>query len=71
MSDSAASSFGGVVEVFFRYCLDEQGFANFIEEVARPLLPGGRFFSYTPSKTSDAFRDHAFEFVVIEGQKPQ
>jgi SAM-dependent methyltransferase len=49
--------FNTVVDVFSSYCLDESGFATFLDEVARLLQPGGRFFSYSPSKGSDAFRD--------------
>jgi SAM-dependent methyltransferase len=43
--------------VFSAYCLPEAGFARLLDEVQRVLRPGGRFFSYTPSKASDAFRD--------------
>jgi SAM-dependent methyltransferase len=50
-------SFDVIADVFSAYCLDEAGFARFLDEVARLLRPGGRFFSYTPSKASDAFRD--------------
>jgi len=50
-------SFDAVVDVFSSYCLDESGFAVFLDEVKRILRPGARFFSYTPSKASDAFRD--------------
>jgi SAM-dependent methyltransferase len=50
-------SFDAVVDVFSSYCLEERGFALFLDEVKRILRPGGRFFSYSPSKASDAFRD--------------
>lgn len=50
-------SFDAIVDVLAAYCLDEQGFALFLGEVARLLRPGGRFFSYTPSKASDAFKN--------------
>jgi SAM-dependent methyltransferase len=53
----AAGHFDAVVDVFSSYCLDERGFARFLDEVARLLRPGGRFFSYAPSKESNAFRD--------------
>jgi SAM-dependent methyltransferase len=49
-------TFDAVVDVFSSYCLDERGFALFLDEVKRLLRPRGRFFSYTPSKASDAFR---------------
>jgi SAM-dependent methyltransferase len=48
------NSFDAVLDVFASYCLDERLFLN---EVKRILRPGGRFFSYSPSKASDAFRD--------------
>ena len=49
--------FDVVVDVFSSYCLDEANFAIFLDEVGRLLRSGGRFFSYTPSKASDAFRN--------------
>lgn len=51
--------FDVVLDVFSSYCLDERGFGRFLDEVARLLRGGGRFFSYAPSKGSDIFRDHA------------
>jgi SAM-dependent methyltransferase len=47
--------FQAVVDVFSSFCLDEVGFAEFLSETSRLLAPGGRFFSYAPSKGSDAF----------------
>jgi SAM-dependent methyltransferase len=55
----AASRFDAVLDVFSSYCLDERGFDLFVSECARVLRSGGRMFSYTPSKGSDAFRNHA------------
>lgn len=52
-----AGSFDVVVDVFSSYCLDEAAFARFLAEVVRLLRPGGRFFSYSPSKGSDAFKN--------------
>lgn len=49
--------FDAVLDVFSSYCLNEGGFDRFLSEAARVLRPGGRLFSYTPSKASDAFRD--------------
>jgi ubiquinone/menaquinone biosynthesis C-methylase UbiE len=49
--------FDAVVDVFSAYCFDESNFSRFLDEVTRILKPGGRFFSYTPSKNSDSFRD--------------
>lgn len=48
--------FQAVVDVFSSFCLDEVGFDAFLSETSRLLAPGGRFFSYTPSKGSDAFK---------------
>ena len=55
--DYPAASFDVVVDVFSSYCLDEQDFAACLDETARVLKPGGRFFSYTPSKNNDSFKD--------------
>lgn len=49
--------FDVVVDVFSSYCVPEKPFNQFLDEVARVLKHGGRFFSYHPSKNSDAFRD--------------
>lgn len=49
--------FDVVVDVFSAYCMPEKDFARFLDEAARVLRPAGRFFSYTPSKNSDAFLD--------------
>jgi cyclopropane fatty-acyl-phospholipid synthase-like methyltransferase len=49
--------FDVVLDVFSSYCLGEAGFALFLDEVARLVRAGGRFFSYAPSKASDAFRN--------------
>jgi SAM-dependent methyltransferase len=49
--------FDAVVDVFSSYCLDNQGHAAFLDEIARILKPGGRFFSYTPGQGSDAFKN--------------
>jgi SAM-dependent methyltransferase len=52
-------TFDCVVDVFSSYCLDEQGFDRYLDEVARLLKPDGLYFSYAPSKRSDAFLNHA------------
>jgi cyclopropane fatty-acyl-phospholipid synthase-like methyltransferase len=49
--------FDAVVDVFSAYCFGEKACAKFLDEVSRILKPGGRFFSYTPSKNSDSYRD--------------
>ena len=54
-----SSSFHAVVDVFSSYCLDEAGHKRFVSEAARILKTDGLFFSYTPSKASDAFKDFA------------
>lgn len=52
-----ACFFDAVVDVFSSYCLDNQGHSAFLDEVARILKPGGRFFSYLPSQESEVFRN--------------
>ena len=47
--------FDCIVDVFSSYCLDEAGFDRYLDEVARLLKPDGLYFSYVPSKASDAF----------------
>ncbi len=47
--------FDAVVDVFSGYCFDTIGFEAFLDETARVLKPGGKFFSYTPNKASDTF----------------
>ena len=49
--------FDVIVDVFSTYCLDEAGHARFLAEAKRLLKPGGRFFSYTPSKQSSSFQN--------------
>lgn len=49
--------FDVVVDVFAANCMPEADFNRFLDEAARLLKPGGRFFSYIPSKNSDSFRD--------------
>ncbi len=53
------TSFDAVLDVFSSNCLDEAGFGRFLDETARVLKPGGRLFTFTPHKASDAFTDHA------------
>lgn len=52
-------SLSAVVDVFSSNCLTTKEHLKFISEVCRVLKPGGRFFSYHPSKASDAFIDFA------------
>jgi SAM-dependent methyltransferase len=52
-----AAFFDAVVDVFSSNCLDNRGHSAFLDEVARVLKPGGRFFSYYPSQASDAFKN--------------
>ena len=47
-----------VVDVFSSYCLPEKEHLSFLREAHRVLVPGGLFFSYTPSAESDAFVHH-------------
>ena len=53
-----AEHFDAIVDIFSSNCLDEQAYEQFVAETARLLRPGGRFFTYTPSKASDAFINH-------------
>jgi cyclopropane fatty-acyl-phospholipid synthase-like methyltransferase len=55
--DYADGFFDVLVDVFSSYCMPEREFSRFLDEAARLLRLGGRFFCYTPSKNSDAFRD--------------
>ncbi len=50
--------FDAVVDIFSSYCLNECDFLKCLKEVTRVLKPGGRFFSYSPGKKSDAFMNH-------------
>ena len=50
--------FDVVVDVFSSSCLNESEFDLCLSEVQRVLKPGGRFFTYTPGKRSDAFLNH-------------
>lgn len=49
-------SFDLVIDVFASYALSRRKFALFLDEVARVLDKGGRFFSYAPSTGSDAVK---------------
>jgi SAM-dependent methyltransferase len=53
-----AGKFDAVVDVFSSNCLNQSDFKTCLSEVTRILKPGGRFFSYTPGKASDAFQHH-------------
>ena len=44
-----------VVDIFSSNCLSHVEYLKFLNEVHRILKPGGTFFSYTPSKRSDAY----------------
>jgi SAM-dependent methyltransferase len=54
----ANASFDIVADIFSTYCLDEKDFALCLAEVGRVTRPGGYFFSYSPSKNSDAFKNY-------------
>ena len=51
--------FDGVVDIFSSYCLNVKDGLILIKEIHRLLKKGGVFFSYFPSKSSDAFKYHA------------
>ena len=44
-----------VVDIFSSNCLCHLDYCRFLKEVKRILKPGGIYFSYTPSKRSDAY----------------
>ena len=52
-------TFDAVVDVFSAYSLCSADFEPCVKETARVLKKNGKFFSYTPSTTSDAFKSHA------------
>jgi ubiquinone/menaquinone biosynthesis C-methylase UbiE len=55
----ANDSFDIILDVFSSYCLNERDFHRFLFEIRRVLKPGAKFFSYFPSKESDAFINHS------------
>lgn len=48
--------FDAVVDVFSSYCLTQTEFEAYCEEVARVLKPGGWYFSFTPSKNVNSYK---------------
>ena len=48
--------FDAVVDVFSSYCLTKSQGADYLRRVAQILKLGGLFFSYFPSKRSDAYQ---------------
>ncbi len=52
-----SSFFDAVIDVFSSYCMSEADFVRYLEGVVRVLKPGGKYFSYTPSKNSDVFKN--------------
>jgi len=48
--------FDAVVDVFSSYCLTKEQGKIYLNRVAQVLKPGGLFFSYFPSKGSDAYQ---------------
>lgn len=51
--------FDSVLDVFSSYCLMECDYEKFLQEIWRVLKVGAKFFSYFPSKASDAFLNHS------------
>lgn len=51
-------SFDAVIDIFSSYCLCEDDLHICLDEVRRVLKSGEKFFSYTPSTNSDAFKKH-------------
>ncbi|MCF2524446.1 class I SAM-dependent methyltransferase [Bradyrhizobium sp. G127] len=54
----SSDMFDAVVDVFSTYCVNEIEFGRCLDEVARVTKSGGLYFSYSPSKNSDAFGMH-------------
>lgn len=50
--------FNAIVDVFASYVLNISDFNHYLAEVARVLKPSGRFFLFTPTDDSDAFKNH-------------
>lgn len=48
--------FDAVVDIFSSYCLTKNQGEEYLSRVARTLKKGGVFFSYFPSKRSDAYQ---------------
>lgn len=48
-----------IFETLSACCLNEEEFKTYIKEVERVLKPGGYFYSFHPSKNSQAFLNHA------------
>ncbi len=52
-------SFDAIIDVFSSHCLELKEKQKYLSEVARLLKKGGHFFSYHPSKGTDAYKNHA------------
>jgi ubiquinone/menaquinone biosynthesis C-methylase UbiE len=52
------SYFDVIVDVFSSNCLDSNNFNKYLKEVNRVLKVNGKFFIYTPSEESDAFKNY-------------
>jgi ubiquinone/menaquinone biosynthesis C-methylase UbiE len=58
--------FDAVVDVFSSHCLDLENKKLYLDEVSRVLKTDGLFYSYHPSKNSDAYKDHAPARLIDE-----
>ena len=58
MSSVENSSTDLVADIFSSNCLNIAEHEKFLKEIYRILKPSGRYFIYTPGKSSDAFKDH-------------
>ncbi|MBP9829263.1 MAG: class I SAM-dependent methyltransferase [Proteobacteria bacterium] len=52
------NTFDAVVDVFSSYCLNFKNGSGYVQNIFNILKPGGLFFSYFPSKRSDAYQYH-------------
>lgn len=59
--DLPDQSIDAIVDVFSSHCLTAEQGHTFLDQVARLLKPGGRFFSYFPSTRSDTWSDRNHE----------
>lgn len=64
--DDAPGGYDAVVDVFSSYCLNATEGHRFLQTVHEILKPGGLFFSYFPSKSSDAYTNHKPATLVDE-----
>ena len=60
-------TFDAVVDVFSSYFLNVKNGTRYIKNVWNVLKPNGLFFSYFPSKRSDAYQHHEPSYLLDSG----